>query len=175
MEGHINRLTMLKRQMCGRVHCDLLRCRFVLASRGGQAQTAYDSFALPQGTFFDAAMIHVLASGTLRHMRRLIGEDAQLDSRRFRPNIVVDTDANAEGFVEDAWLEGTPEIGGSVKIIEMRAALRCVMTTHRQAEIPCDLRILRAAAQHHHAHLGVLGAIGAPGTVRVGDPVVLVI
>jgi uncharacterized protein YcbX len=141
---------------------------------GMTAATMPDSFALPRGTFFDSAMIHVLASSTLSHMRRLIGEDAQLDPRRFRPNIVVDTDATAEGFVEDSWLEGTLEIGGGVKIIDMRAALRCVMTTHRQAELARDPRILRAAAQHHQANLGVFGAIGAPGKVRVGDPVMLV-
>jgi uncharacterized protein YcbX len=33
---------------------------------GMTAATMPDSFALPRGTFFDAAMIHVLASGTLR-------------------------------------------------------------------------------------------------------------
>ena len=57
----------------------------------------------------------------------------------------------------------------------MRAALRCVMTTHRQAELAHDLRILRAVAQHHHANLGVFGAIGAPGKVHVGDSIILVI
>src|SRR5262244_3630901 len=37
VEGHINRLKMLKRQMFGRAHLDLLSCRFVLAPREGQA------------------------------------------------------------------------------------------------------------------------------------------
>jgi hypothetical protein len=59
---------------------------------------------------------------------------------------IVDTDAGIEGFVEDTWLEGTLEIGGSIKIVGLRAALRCVMTTHRQAELARDLRILRTAA-----------------------------
>ena len=39
VEGHINRLKMLKRQMFGRAHLDLLSRRFVLASRREQAQT----------------------------------------------------------------------------------------------------------------------------------------
>jgi transposase len=39
VEGHINRLKMLKRQMFGRARLDLLRCRFVLAPRGGQVPT----------------------------------------------------------------------------------------------------------------------------------------
>jgi transposase len=40
VEGHINRLKMLKRQMFGRAHLDLLRRRFVGVPRDGPAQTA---------------------------------------------------------------------------------------------------------------------------------------
>jgi transposase len=40
VEGHINRLKMLKRQMFGRARLDLLSRRFVLAPRGGQAQAS---------------------------------------------------------------------------------------------------------------------------------------
>jgi len=75
---------------------------------GDTAATLPDSFALPPGTFFDAASIHVLASGTLAHLRTLIGEDAQVDLRRFRPNIVIDTESGLEGFLEDDWLGGGP-------------------------------------------------------------------
>jgi transposase len=38
VEGHINRLKMLKRQMFGRARLDLLSRRVVLTPRGGQAQ-----------------------------------------------------------------------------------------------------------------------------------------
>jgi hypothetical protein len=48
-----------------------------------------------------------------------------------------------------------------------------VMTTHAQSGLPRDLSILRTAAQHHKATLGVFAMIGAPGTIRVGDPVYL--
>src|SRR3989454_4127353 len=40
VEGHINRLKMLKRQMFGRAHLDLLSRRFVGAPRDGPAETA---------------------------------------------------------------------------------------------------------------------------------------
>ena len=141
---------------------------------GLTAATLPDSFALPPGTFFDAASLHVLASGTLAHLRTLLGADAPVDARRFRPNIVIDTEAGLEGFVEDRWLDGTLMVGERVRIVQLRPTLRCVMTTHRQAELGRDLRILRTAAQHHQAEVGVWAAIGTPGTVRVGDPVVLV-
>jgi uncharacterized protein YcbX len=134
-------------------------------------ETLPDTFGLPRGTFFDSAYIHVVASETLEHMRRLSGDDARLDPRRFRPNIYVETDSGADDFIEDGWLKGTLEVGHSVKIVAMEPALRCVMTTHRQDDLPRDLRILRAAAQHHKAKVGVFASIGAPGTVRIGDPV----
>jgi hypothetical protein len=141
---------------------------------GHTAAMLPDTFPLPPGTFFDSASIHVLASGTLAYLRTLIGADAQLDPRRFRPNIFVETEPGVEGFIEDGWLEGTLEVGESVRIVGMRPALRCVMTTHRQADLVRDMRILRTAAQHHHNHVGIFAAIGAPGKVWVGDPVVLV-
>jgi hypothetical protein len=141
---------------------------------GRTAATMPDAFALPPGTFFDSASVHVLASGTLAHLRTLIGVDAQLDPRRFRPNIFVETAPGGEGFMEDGWLEGTLEVGETVQIVQMRPTLRCVMTAHRQADLVRDLRILHTAAQHHHNHIGVWASIGIAGTVRVGDPVVLV-
>lgn len=137
-------------------------------------ETMPDTFGLMRGAFFDSAPIHVLASGSLDHMRRLCGGESMLDPRRFRPNIFVDTSGTgADGFVEDEWLEGTLEVGESVKIVAMKPALRCVMTTHAQTDLPRDLSILRTAAKHHKATLGVFAEIGVPGTVRVGDPVYL--
>lgn len=137
------------------------------------AATMPDSFSLVRGTFFDSATMHVLATGTLTHMRSLVGEGAQIDARRFRPNIVVDTGAATIGFVEDEWIGQTLEIGDGVKIIAIHPALRCVMTTHRQEDLARDLRIIRAAAQFHKATVGVFASVGAPGAVRVGDPVFL--
>ena len=135
--------------------------------------TMPDTFSLVNGTFFDSATMHVMATGTLAHMRTLVGEGAQLDARRFRPNIVVDTGTSASGFVEDGWLERTLEVGASVRIVALTPALRCVMTTHRQEDLARDLRIIRAAAQFHKATVGVFASVGAPGAVCIGDPVFL--
>jgi uncharacterized protein YcbX len=137
-------------------------------------QTLPDSYGLMRGAFFDSAPIHILASGSLEHLKQLCGGDSILDPRRFRPNILVDTSGNgAQGFVEDEWLEDTLEVGETAKIVALKPALRCVMTTHAQTDLPRDLSILRTAARHHQATLGVFAEIGVPGTVRVGDPVYL--
>lgn len=135
-----------------------------------------DSFGLPKGTFFDSAAVHVLASGTLDYLKGLSASDSDFAPRRFRPNIFVQTDdPPPQGFVEDRWLGGVLEIGDSVRITAMRPAIRCVMTTHAQEELARDLAILRTVAEHHRATLGLFCSVGAPGTVRVGDPVVLVL
>ncbi len=82
---------------------------------------------------------------------------------------------DVDGFIEDGWLNGRLEIGEHVRIVSMEPALRCVMTTHPQEDLSRDPRVLRAAADHHRATVGVFAAIGYPGTIRVGDPVWLAV
>lgn len=130
---------------------------------------------LPPRDLYDEDVLHVLASGTLAHLRRLRRGDSDFDVRRFRPNVYVDTGTGADGFIEDGWLGGELEIGaGKVRIVGIRPALRCAMTIHPQAELGPDPAILRTAAQHHGAYVGVFASVGAPGRIRTGDPVSLV-
>jgi hypothetical protein len=50
---------------------------------------------------------------------------------------------------------------------------RWVMTTLPQGDLPKDAGILRVAAQHNHANVGVFADVIAGGTTRRGDPVTL--
>lgn len=130
---------------------------------------------LPPRDLYDEDVLHVLASGTLAHLRRLRGDESDFDVRRFRPNVYVDTGSDSGAFVEDGWLGGELEIGnGGSRVIGMRPALRCAMTIHPQAELGPDPAILRTAAQYHEAYVGIFASVGAPGRVRIGDPVWLV-
>jgi len=57
----------------------------------------------------------------------------------------------------------------------MRPALRCVMTTHRQADLGRGLCGFSVPPRSTITiTLASLLHIDAPGTVRIGDPVVLV-
>jgi hypothetical protein len=47
------------------------------------------------------------------------------------------------------------------------------MTTHPQENLPRDYTILRTAAYHHRANVGVFASIGVAGQVKIGDPVYL--
>lgn len=125
----------------------------------------------PSRDFFDEDVIHIVATGTLSHLRDLQGGSADFDPRRFRANIFVDTGTATPGFLEDQWLDGTLTIGREVCIAGIRPAIRCAVTTHPQDELPHDPSILRTAYQHHQAYVGVFAAVAARGTIRRGDPV----
>lgn len=129
---------------------------------------AVTEFALPEGTFFDCAVVHVLTTATLERLRELYPA-GRFEVRRFRPNIVVETDAGVNDFVENEWIGRTLAIGDTVRLSITRPCSRCVMTTLPQADLPRDHGILRAAAQHNQAHVGVYAAVVQGGTVRRGD------
>jgi uncharacterized protein len=127
----------------------------------------------PHRDFFDEEVLHLVATGTLAFMRTL-QPGSDFDRRRFRANVYVDTGEEADGFVEDRWLDGVLEIAEQVRVVGMRPAIRCAMTTHPQSDLPHDVNILRTAWQYHQAYVGVFAAVGAPGRIRLNDPVVLV-
>ena len=141
---------------------------------GLSADKMPDYFALHKGTYLDSASFHLISTGTLAHMRGLTEGKSDFDYRRFRANLLVDTGDDARGFVEDEWVGGTLEIGDGVKITSIAPALRCVMTTHAQQDLPRDLAILRATVQRHQANLGAFTAIEGDGRVHLGDAVYLV-
>jgi uncharacterized protein YcbX len=133
-----------------------------------------DYFALHKGSYLDSASFHLISTGTLAHMRGLTAGRSDFDYRRFRANLLVDTGDDASGFVEDQWVGGTLEIGDNVKITSIAPALRCVMTTHAQQDLPRDLAILRTTVQRHQANLGAFTAVEGDGRVHLGDAVFLV-
>ncbi len=137
---------------------------------GLTAETLPDHFRLEAASFYDSAVMHVIATGTLRHMASMAPGSA-FDARRFRPSILVGTGARADAFLEDEWLGGTLFVGDGLKIVKMQPALRCVMTTQPQENLGRDYQILRTAAYHHKANVGVFASIERGGLVRLGDPV----
>jgi MOSC domain-containing protein len=127
---------------------------------------------LPPGTFFDLAVVHLLTTATIERLRALYPE-GRFEVRRFRPNIVVATGPDAQGFVENDWIGHTLAIGDEVRLRITGPCPRCVMTTLPQGDLPKDAGILRTAAQHNQANVGVYADVIAGGTTRRGDPVTL--
>ncbi len=127
-------------------------------------------FTLPEGTFFDCAMVHLLTTATLDRLRELY-PPGRFEVRRFRPNIVVQLASGEKSFAENAWVGHTLAIGTAVRLHITSPCGRCVMTTLAQGDLPKDPGILRTAAQHNHVNVGVYAAIGQGGAIRRGDPI----
>jgi MOSC domain-containing protein len=56
----------------------------------------------------------------------------QADSRRFRPNLVIETPEETEGLVENDWVGCTTLIGSDVRLRVSNPTSRCVAPTLRQ-------------------------------------------
>jgi uncharacterized protein YcbX len=129
-------------------------------------------FGLPEGTFFDCAFVHLLTTATLDRLRALYPQ-GRFEVRRFRPNIVVETANSEKDFVENAWVGQILAIGDTVRLSITGPCPRCVMTTLPQGDLPRDAGILRTAAQHNRANVGVYASVLQGGKVRRGDSVSL--
>lgn len=140
---------------------------------GWTPETMPDYFQLKTGTFFEIGAVYLLGSGSVGHLRELQGGTALIDRRRFRPNIYIDTGPATDRFVEDEWIGGILEVGGTVVLDEFQPTLWCVTSTLAQEELPRDRSVLRTTAQYHSGCLGVYASVRHPGLVRVGHQVVL--
>ena len=129
-------------------------------------------FGLPEGTFFDCAFAHLLTTATLDRLR-VVYPQGRFEVRRFRPNVVVETGNGEKDFVENAWIGKIVAIGDTVRLSITGPCPRCVMTTLPQGDLPRDAGILRAAAQHNRANVGVYASVLQGGKVCRGDSVSL--
>jgi uncharacterized protein len=130
-----------------------------------------------KGSFVDLAALHVVSTGALRRLQALLPKSA-IDIRRFRPNIVIDSEV--DDFVDNSWAGKTATLG-SATIAFSLSAPRCVMTTLEQGGLPPDRSILQTLATHNRvefegfgnfACLGVYAEVVTPGVVNVGDELV---
>lgn len=128
-------------------------------------------FTSPPGTYFDAFPIHLVTTATLAAMQKKAPASAW-DSRRFRPNFLLETEPGHEGLLEAEWGGRTVSIGG----LRLRADMptpRCGMTMQAQAGLPRDPAVLRSIVKDADQCLGLYANVATPGIVRVGDAVTL--
>lgn len=126
--------------------------------------------AIRPSTFFDAATVHLLTTATMNQFQSLT-PTSRFETRRFRPNLVVQPTNGATGFVENDWVGKTLAIGDEVRLKIDSSCPRCVMTTMAQGELPNDLEILRTAVKHNGGNIGVYASVVQGGTIRRGDTI----
>lgn len=126
--------------------------------------------AMPADTLFDLGMIHLLTTATLDSYRALYPQ-GRFETRRFRPNLVIQTPPELAGFPENEWDDKIIAIGDEVKIKITGPCGRCVMTTLPQGDLPRDTGILKVAAKHNQARVGAYAAVVQGGVIHAGDAV----
>ncbi|CZT36040.1 MOSC domain-containing protein [Rhizobium sp. 9140] len=117
---------------------------------------------------YDASPLHLLTTASMN----AIGANdpsLMLDSRRFRPDILVETEA-PPGFVENDWI-GRRIVIGSLEITATEGTKRCGMTMISQPGVPEQPDVLRSILRGNRRNLGIYADIAAPGRISLGDEV----
>jgi len=128
-------------------------------------------FTSPFGTFFDAFPFQILTTASLSALARH-NPTADFDSRRFRPNVLVETARGIEGLVEAEWSGRTLRIGATRIKLEM-PTVRCVIPTLDQPGMKKDPSVLRTIVRDASQNLGAYATIATGGTITLGDDVTL--
>ncbi len=89
-----------------------------------------------------------------------------LDRRRFRINIVIDSDRSESG-----WRGRRLRFSGGAALQIADPIERCVMITIDPDNAVRDPKVMRTVARRFDNHVGIHGATAWPGMVRVGDKV----
>ena len=127
--------------------------------------------AMPSKTFFDIAVIHLLTTSTINRLRELYPE-GRFEVRRFRPNIVIDSESGEKNdFIENSWVGKKITLGEDIVITVTGPCTRCVMISLPQGDLPQDLGILRTVARYNQVNVGVYASVHHGGTIHRGDPI----
>jgi uncharacterized protein YcbX len=130
-------------------------------------------FESPPGTYYDAFPIHVVTTASLRALAGL-SPDSEVDVRRFRPNVLVDTPDIDDGFPEADWLGKRLRLGDGVELEVVAPCPRCVMVTRQIGDdLAQDRRLLRTIVREADQNVGVYATVVRGGHVAEGDAVEL--
>jgi len=131
--------------------------------------SAVELMHLSRGIFDDAAL-SVIATVTMREIMAASGRP--MDTRRFRPNVVVDAEGGAP-FVEDEWVGQRLTFGG----IDGPAASvtqrdkRCVMINLDPDTGESHAEVMKTAVRLNDNYAGIYATVVRMGELRVGQPV----
>ncbi|MEZ4295157.1 MAG: MOSC domain-containing protein [Polyangiaceae bacterium] len=140
-----------------------------LAERSGRE---LELMKMKHGVFDDGA-VSVISLATIAGIGREAG--FELDRRRFRANVVVETEGD-EVFLEDAWVGGTLVFGdgesGPAVSVTLRD-LRCMMINLDPETAKQDARVMKTVVRLNENNAGVYATVVRSGRIRVGEDVML--
>jgi len=124
---------------------------------------------------FDEAHVSVINRATVQGIEREAGRG--IDLRRFRPNVVIETD-NAELFGEDRWVGHTLVFGEGDRAAAVRVTMRderCVMVNFDPDTVERDSEVMKTVVRLNENTAGVYCTVVQAGELRVGQGVSLVV
>ncbi len=137
----------------------------------GSVETPEDpnifEFSTSPGWFFDSSSsLHLIGTATLDLLEKRVGKGSG-DVRRFRPNIVAQTD---EPFEENNWV-GKDLLIGSTEIHVKKRTDRCIVITRAFDNYESSRATLRYLAENHDREAGISMNPVKAGLISVGDQI----
>jgi len=124
-------------------------------------------FSTSPGWFFDSSSsLHLIGTATLDLLEKRVGKGSG-DVRRFRPNIVVQTE---EPFEENSWVGKNLTIG-TVEIHVKKRTDRCIVITRAFDKYPSSRATLRYLSENHDREAGISMGPVKSGVISVGDEI----
>jgi uncharacterized protein len=112
--------------------------------------------------------VHLLTTTSLQHLAK-IGNIEMIDSRRFRPTVLIEVNG-CRGFVEQDWIGRRLRLG-QTNLSAQEETKRCGMTFISQPGVDEDPEILRNILRHNKRNLGIYCSIDGAGEIHIGDDV----
>lgn len=132
---------------------------------GGEA--ADDGISPVAQARYVKAPVHLLTTASLKRLKAL-HPAGDADSRRFRPNIVIDLPEIEGRFPETGWIGRRIAIGDAELTIA-EPCRRCGFTMQAQEGIRHDPEVLRQLVRHNAHNIGVYCTVETPGRIAEGD------
>jgi uncharacterized protein YcbX len=127
------------------------------------------SYVTPRGHLYDVYPLHIVSSNSIEMLKSLAPE-GDFQSRRFRPNIYVESAEKKSHLDEFDWVGGKLFIGDTVIKCESRT-VRCSMPAQPQPGLEKDSKVLRTLEKYTERHLGINATVVNAGSIRAGDAV----
>ena len=140
--------------------------------------------ACPPGTFFDYAPLHLVTRAALQRVGA--GHpDGHVEPARYRPNVVIETAAGTDGFVENDWVGQRLRLGPQVIVEIVLPTPRCAVPTLVHGDLPRDPEAVRVPLRENFIPVplagfgsepcvGVYATVVQGGRISPGDEVLLV-
>jgi len=127
------------------------------------------TYVTPRGRLYDVYPLHIVTSNSIG-MLKSVEPEGDFQSRRFRPNIYIESAQKSDTLDEFDWVGGRLFIGDTIIKCESRT-VRCSMPAQPQPGLEKDSKVLRTLEKHTQRHLGINASVLRSGLIRDGDAV----